>query len=72
VNAKTAVVMDALGIVPATPAPESDADPTPAKPAPSFDGGARTPAPLAPESHAETLLRILSERRADAGVWFGG
>jgi hypothetical protein len=34
----------------------------------SFDGGAREPLPSPPPSHDETLVRILRDRRADAGA----
>jgi hypothetical protein len=36
-----------------------------------FDGGARRPLPPRPPTHEETLLRVLAERRADVGRFFG-
>ncbi len=45
----------------------------PKEPAPArggFDGGARTTLPLPPESHGETLVRILRSRAADRGAAF--
>lgn len=55
-NAKTTHAARLLGIV---PAPESDADPTPAKPVPSFDGGARQSPALEPEDHGEWLVEVI-------------
>jgi hypothetical protein len=38
------------------------------KPATDFSGGARTPVPLAPESHEQTLTRILRTGEGDVGA----
>ncbi len=57
VNSKNQAALAALGFVPATP--ESDAGPTPAKPVPSFDGGARQSPALEPEDHGTWLLRVI-------------
>jgi hypothetical protein len=67
-NAKSLHVLKVLGAVPAHTSSEPD-EPQPESR--GFDGGARTPVPPRPETHSETLTRILLERGADAGRWFG-
>jgi hypothetical protein len=37
------------------------------RPPPSFDGGARIAPPMAPESHEQTLSKLLASREANAG-----
>ena len=40
------------------------------RPYSGFDGGARMTMPLPPETHDETLVRLIRERSADAGARF--
>jgi hypothetical protein len=49
----------------------ADVPPEPEAPRmPSLDGGARK-TPEVPETHGQTLVRVLAERRADVGRSFG-